>query len=275
MQKRCIADSAPGARRNPWLRRYHSTDALAELICFPHAGGAAGYWRPLSDAVQPFADLRAVQYPGRQDRYREPAVRDLHRLADLIAAQLTAGPPPAGPRVLLGHSMGASLAHEVALRLSRVPGQGPAGLVVSGRRAPSRLGAWKRPESDEALVARVRALGGTDPAVLADPGLLEVILPALRADYEAVAAYVPGDGVLACPVVALTGDEDAEAPVEDVAPWAERTRGSFALRVLPGGHFFLDAHVPAVAGAALALCGVAPAGGGAGGAAVTGGAERT
>ncbi|MGZ2360991.1 alpha/beta fold hydrolase [Streptomyces sp. 372A] len=241
-----------GARPETWLRRYHATDARAELVCFPHAGGAAGFWRPLSDAVRHALDVRAVQYPGRQDRYREEPVEDLHRLADLIAEALAAGPEPAGPRVLLGHSMGASLAHEVALRLSGVPGHGATALIVSGRRAPSRLGSG-RPQSDEALLARIRDLGGTDPAVLASPELLDVILPALRADYAAVAGYVPGGGLLACPVVALTGDSDPEVTPQDTGPWRETTTGPFAMRVLAGGHFFLNDHLPAVAELAVSL----------------------
>ncbi|MEU5824633.1 alpha/beta fold hydrolase [Streptomyces sp. NPDC047803] len=243
--------------QDAWLRRYHPTDARAELVCFPHAGGAAGFWRPLSAAVNASLDVRAVQYPGRQDRYREPPVRDLHRLADLVAEALASGPPPAGPRIFIGHSMGASLAHEVALRLSGR--HGPAALIVSGRRAPSRLGAGERLETDEAVIARVRALGGTDPAVLADPDLLEVILPALRADYAAVAGYVPGGGLLSCRVVAVTGDSDPEAPPEDVRAWREHTTGPFELRVLPGGHFSLNDHIPALAELAVALSSEAPA----------------
>ncbi|MEW1891684.1 MULTISPECIES: alpha/beta fold hydrolase [unclassified Streptomyces] len=246
------AGRGAGARPETWLRRYHPTGARAELVCFPHAGGAAGFWRPLSDAVRQALDVRAVQYPGRQDRYREEPLDDLHRLADLIAEALAAGPAPAGPRVFLGHSMGASLAHEVALRLSGVPGQGATALIVSGRRAPSRLGSGG-PETDEALLARVRGLGGTDPAVLANPELLDVILPALRADYAAVAGYVPGGGLLSCPVVALTGDGDPEVAPDDVGPWRETTTGAFAMRILPGGHFFLNDHLPAVAELAVSL----------------------
>ncbi|MGW0940202.1 thioesterase II family protein [Streptomyces sp. NPDC002666] len=248
-------------RQDTWLRRYHDTDAPAELICFPHAGGSAGYWHALSATARPALGVRAVQYPGRQDRYREPAVRDLHRLADLIAAALGDGPPPAGPRIFLGHSMGASLAHEVALRLAGAPDLGPAALLVSGRRAPSRAVAGaERLDTDAALLAKVRALGGTVPAVLDDPDLLDLVLPALRGDYAALAAYVPSAGaVLACPVVALTGDSDPEAPVADVRAWRDHTTGPFELRVFPGGHFFLADHLPAVADLAAALSAAAPA----------------
>ncbi|MFJ3088808.1 thioesterase II family protein [Streptomyces sp. NPDC086838] len=261
MHKQEIEEAGRGAGVSPetWLRRYHATTAHAELVCFPHAGGAAGFWRPLADAVGDALDVRAVQYPGRLDRFREAPLDDLHRLADLVAEALAAGPAPAGPRVLLGHSMGASLAREVALRLSDVPGHGAAALIASGRRAPSRPGSgW--PETDEALLARVRELGGTDPAVLADPELLDVILPALRADYAAVARYVPGGGLLSCPVVALTGDADPEVTAEDVAPWRETTTGPFAMRVLPGGHFFLNDHLPTVAELAVSLSAAAERG---------------
>ncbi|THA76896.1 thioesterase [Streptomyces sp. A0642] len=242
-------------RQDTWLRRYHGTDAPAELICFPHAGGSAGYWHALSAAALPALSVRAVQYPGRQDRYREPAVRDLHRLADLIAEAVGDGPPPAGPRIFLGHSMGASLAHEVALRLARAPDHRPAALLVSGRRAPSRAVAGsERLDTDTALLAKVRSLGGTAPAVLDDPELLELVLPALRGDYAALSAYVPSAGVpLACPVVALTGDSDPEAPVADVRAWRDHTTGPFELRVFPGGHFFLGDHLPAVAELAAAV----------------------
>ncbi|GAA2278113.1 oleoyl-ACP hydrolase [Streptomyces ruber] len=236
--------------RNVWFRRLlrsvqggAGAEAPCELICFPHAGGSSTYWRGLALELAPAADVLAVQYPGRLDRLREAPVEDLHVLADLVVEVL--GPPGDRPRVLLGHSMGASLAYEVAVRLARQPGGEPRLLVVSGRRAPSAVRSrgedW--PRTDEELVARVRKLGGTDAQLLGDPELLELILPALRGDYRAIASYRDTPGrPLSCPVVALAGDRDPEVPVETVEAWRNHTSGDFRMHVFEGGHFFLNEH---------------------------------
>ncbi|WP_200307598.1 thioesterase II family protein [Streptomyces adelaidensis] len=218
-------------------------DADCELVCFPHAGGSAVYWRPLAMQLAPAVDVLAVQYPGRLDRLGEAPVEDLHLLADLIVEAL--GPPGDRPRALLGHSMGASLAYEVAVRLARLPGGEPDLLVLSGRRAPAvaRRRAEDWPRGDAELIGRMRGLGGTDAALLDDPELLDLILPALRGDYRALASYEDTQGrPLSCPVVVLTGDRDPEAAVEDVMAWREQTSGDFRTRVFEGGHFFLNDH---------------------------------
>ncbi|MEK8174194.1 thioesterase domain-containing protein [Streptomyces sp. M19] len=61
-----------------------------------------------------------MQYPGRQDRWREPPIEDLHLMADRIADALDAS-AVGRRRAFFGHSMGAVLAYEVALRLGPGP----------------------------------------------------------------------------------------------------------------------------------------------------------
>ncbi|MFF9347079.1 thioesterase II family protein [Streptomyces sp. NPDC014734] len=222
-------------------RAYTGADADCELVCFPHAGGSAGYWRGLALDLAPDVDVLAVQYPGRLDRLNEAPVEDLHLLADLVAEVL--GPPGNRPRALLGHSMGASLAYEVAVRLARLPGGEPQLLVLSGRRAPSAAHRRQRfrPRDDAELVDRMRGLGGTQAVLLDDPEMLELILPVLRGDYRALETYEDTAGrLLTCPVVALTGDRDPEAPVEDIQGWRDHTSGDFRTHVFGGGHFYLN-----------------------------------
>ncbi|MFF0885079.1 thioesterase II family protein [Streptomyces sp. NPDC003456] len=224
---------------SPWFRNYRpAPDAPVRLVCLPHAGGSASFYFPVARALSPRVEVLAVQYPGRQDRRTEPAVADLHTLADRIAGAL--GPCTDRPYALFGHSMGAVLGFEVARRLEAA-GNGPAELFVSGRRAPGvdRTDEW-HPESDEEVVAEIRKLNGTGDALLDDAETLQMILPALRSDYRAVRGYRYRPGpALDCPVTAFTGDRDPRAGVDEVAAWANHTRSGFALRVLPGGHFFL------------------------------------
>ncbi|MEH1123249.1 thioesterase II family protein [Micromonospora sp. CPCC 206061] len=231
-----------------WLIRFRPRpDAALRLVCFPHAGGSAAFFRPWLELVPPEVELVAVQYPGRLDRLGEPCVTDMDQMSRRILAALAATPGAAV--ALFGHSMGSVIAYEVARRLCAAPGGPPlARLMVSGRPGPAYHSGrtWHR-AGDGALADELRRLGGTDEPALAHPELRGLVLSVLRNDYRLVETYRHRPGPpLSCPVTVLGGDDDPEAPVADLGGWAATTTGPVATRLFPGGHFYLVPHRPAV-----------------------------
>ena len=234
-------------RPNRWFRRYRPRQtALCRLIWFPHAGGSASFYRAWADDFPPDIELLVVQYPGREERISEPAIDDMAVLTAHVARALE--PELDRPVALFGHSMGASVAFEVAAALERRHPLSVRRLFVSARPAPScDAGGVVHLADDEGLLDHVDALGGTDSGLLREPELRRLILPVLRNDYRLIETYRPDHRqVLDAPVVAFAGDRDPQVTPDQLRRWRESTRGDFRMHVFTGDHFYLTHRRPAV-----------------------------
>ncbi|HKS44196.1 MAG TPA: alpha/beta fold hydrolase [Amycolatopsis sp.] len=232
------------ARFKRWISVFHpAPDSPVRLVCLPHAGGSASFFFPVSKALAPAVEVLSVQYPGRQARRHEPVIDDMSEFADEVFESLRQLDDR--PLALFGHSMGAVIAYEVALRMRRENLPSPVRLFASGRRAPSRHREDKvHLGSDQEIVAELRTLAGPgQAALLADPEILRMYLPAIRSDYRAVENYRHDpEASLDCPVTVLTGDADPRVSMDEARAWAEHTTGPTDVEVFTGGHFFLVDH---------------------------------
>ncbi|GAB4585381.1 thioesterase II family protein [Nocardia sp. IFM 10818] len=232
-----------------WIRRTHPVPTPTHrLVCFPHAGGSASYFFPMSAALSGsgLVEVLAVQYPGRQDRRLDPCIDDIGALAEQIYAALK--PWTDLPLAFFGHSMGAIVAFEVARRFEERDGIVLAMLFASGRRAPSRHRDENvHAQDDNAIVAELRSLSGTNRTLLGDEEVLRMILPAIRSDYRAIETYRCAPEVtVRSPITVLVGDRDAKTTVDEARDWARHTTARCETRVFSGGHFFLTDHRTAV-----------------------------
>ncbi len=221
--------------------------ARLRLFCFPYAGGSASLYRTWAEDLPPDVEVCPVQLPGRESRFREPCYTRLmplvHTLGEVLWPYLTL------PYAFLGHSMGALISFELTRTLRRRGGPLPLHLFLSAHRAP------QLPDRQPPIhhlptplfLEELRQLNGIPSEVLENAELMELMLPLLRADFAVAETYeYREDSPLPCPITAFGGLEDDEVNEEEVAGWREQTTSTFTMHMLPGDHFFLFKHRPAL-----------------------------
>jgi medium-chain acyl-[acyl-carrier-protein] hydrolase len=221
---------------------HRNPGARLRLCSFPFAGGGArGFvpWlRELPADVRSQVELWAAALPGRESRLTEPPFTDIAPLIDELEPAVASSLEP--PYAFFGHSMGALVAYELAHRLAA---PGPVHLVASAHRAP-HLPDRHEPVHDlpdDAVLAKLRNLGGTPDEVLQNTDLRSMLLPVLRADITACETYVYVEREpLACSITAFGGNDDREVTRDELAAWEQHTREPFVIRMFPGGHLFVE-----------------------------------
>jgi surfactin synthase thioesterase subunit len=219
------------------------------LFCLPYAGAGAAMYRGWKSRLPSWIELIPLHLPGRGVRYNLPAMHNWAQLIGLLMQDVQ--PYLARPFAIFGHSMGALIGIELAYAIRARHQRTPVWFGASGSKAPSRrerdLKWLDCPE--ETLLDELRSLHGTPPELLENRELLEMLLPALRADFYLCGSYHPQRREpLDCPLLALggTGDDDVSPPQENLAAWSLETSGPCRVEMLDGDHFFIHTHQDAV-----------------------------
>lgn len=238
-----------------WVRCPRPSDrAWARLFCLPFGGGGAAIFREWPRDLWPEIEVWHVQLPGREARHREPLLTRMDALVEPLAEAML--PALDRPYAIFGHSMGALVGFELARLLRRTGAPHPIQLFSSARRAPHvsdpRPPLHALPDDD--LVAQLtQRYNGMPRAVLESPELLRMFVPVIRADLMLTETYVyTPEEPLVCPISAFGGLDDGAVTRDDLAAWGDQTRTSFTLRMLPGGHFFLQTLRPRLLSAIVA-----------------------
>jgi medium-chain acyl-[acyl-carrier-protein] hydrolase len=222
----------PNLGRNP--------SARLRLFCFPYAGGNAAMFRKWQSRFPRDIEVCPVELPGHGRRLGEPAFTSVRLMLDALMNVISRRLDK--PFALYGHSMGATIAFELARELLIERDLSPTHLFVSARRAPqipnSDPPTHNLPETD--FIEELRRLEGTPPEVFQSEELLGLMMPLLRSDFELVETYNYISGrPLSCPITAMGGIDDKDVTREQLQAWCEVSSGKFLLRMFAGNHFFV------------------------------------
>ncbi|MDZ4267629.1 MAG: thioesterase domain-containing protein [Mycobacterium sp.] len=239
----------------PWIKRFPGEQATvrggggghAATILFPHAGGAAAAYRGFALALAARGvDTYIVQYPQRGERLADPAPETIGGLAAEILG--AADWARLGPLRLFGHCMGALVGFEFT-RLAEHHGITVRELWASASQAPCTVaGSRPAPTTDREMLADIVELGGTDASLLDDEDFLDLLLPAVRADYRAFNRYSCDRTVrISADIHTVGGRDDHRVELDLLRQWESHTGAAFTFTLFDGGHFYVDDHLDEVA----------------------------
>ena len=270
------------------------------LYCFPHAGGSPSSFRDWEHHLQQRmcskVSVRVLSLPGRGGRFQETPWDDWG-LPDDDAGGNEDGTPPTNdgyrgkfitvltqaflmdwdgmtPYAFFGHSFGTLLAYELILQLRRLNVRPlPLLNVVSAHRAPGISPelcgipqTHTLPRSE--FVDMIRAWGLVPEEALNDEDLVDIMIPALRADLRLDETHIPAPPTavgasqsnseksaanykpMSVPTVLYGGKRDQTVPSDQLMAWREFASASSAeakeVVWFEGDHFYTVSHLSEV-----------------------------
>lgn len=219
-------------------------EARTRLFCFPYAGGTVAQFRDWPQLIGSEIEVWIAYLPGRGTRMQEPAYK---RIRPLIAELKTAIEPLCQqPFAFFGHSFGARLAFELTNSLRDAGLAVPRHLFLSACPAPQLSPRTQRLHTlpRDQLLAELRKRGGVPTDVLAQPVLLDALLPALRSDLAVLeTAVYQSQQPLDIPITTFGGTADLVVQAAELDAWRIHAKSDFRVQMFVGDHFFLGTAV--------------------------------
>lgn len=230
------------AAETPWFLCFNSQSrGQMRLFGFPHAAGSPALFSRWPGLLPPEVQVWGASLPGRGNRLREPPCERLSALVEGMGQAIV--PLLDRPFAFYGHSMGTLVGFELARWLRRRGHPQPAHLFASSRAAPHlpyrRKPLHQLPEAE--LLEELGRFNGTPKAILDNRELMQLLLPAIRADFAVLETYeYAPEPPFKFPITVFGSFEDSEITPDDLGAWREHTERNFVVRMLPGDHFFIE-----------------------------------
>lgn len=226
---------------NPWLLRFsRSSSPSLRLFCFPFAGSSASVFRSWVDKLPEEVEVLGIQLPGRENRLREPCMRDMDEIVEKLELEIDFCLDP--PFVFFGHSLGSLIAYELLRRLESSGRHRAELFFASGGPAPHTCLSPAEPRrlSQDQILRDLRKISQAHSSLLDDPEVLALMLPMLQADFEIYANYRYRETApLHSPIVAIRGVTDAYITHQSQLEWKRHTDRRFTFHTVPGPHLFM------------------------------------
>lgn len=211
-----------------------------QLFLLHFAGGNQYSFQFLIPLLESQFECIPLELPGRGQRMKEPFVNSMDAASDDYFKQIRAKRNKQ-PFFIYGHSMGALLGFQVAVKLESI-GEPIASLVVSGNAGP---GVGRRKErsnmSDTDFKAELKIMGGIQDELLNNRELFEFFSPILRQDFKIVESDNGSNkSRVICDIHAMMGDDEPD--VQQISNWDMLTKGNFTSATYTGNHFFIHNH---------------------------------
>ncbi|HEX8767644.1 MAG TPA: alpha/beta fold hydrolase, partial [Jatrophihabitans sp.] len=199
----------------------------------------ASFFQPWQEVLGDQLRIVALDLPGREKRFAEELCTSVPEAVEDLLPRAVAAAGQRRELALFGHCLGGVIAYELAERLADA-GVTVRQLLLSGAPAPT-VPRERRATglADQEFLARLEELAGFTHPALADPDMVELLLPILRADQEMYetyhrAAVEPRD----LPITTLRGAGDSLISAEDVAGWQLASTRPLRQLEFDGGHMY-------------------------------------
>lgn len=214
---------------------------MINLFCFPYAGGSAYVFASWKKYLSKNINLKLIELAGRGIRIKEPLYTSMDEVTDDLYHKIK---NDIGDRfAFFGHSMGALIAYELAVKFIKENKRIPEHLFLSGRGFPTiKKNDFIHELPEEEFKNTLINLEGTPKEVFQNEELTKIFLPIIRSDYKLVERYIPKENMsqsVNTRVSILNGTNDIFTN-EELQNWATITNKKCLIKHFESDHFFIN-----------------------------------
>lgn len=237
-----------------WFLKTKTSDDPVQLrvYLFPPAGSDVSIYSRWEYNLPSSIEVCKLKLPGRGMRISDDLMSDCHEIADIVAELIDSCTDV--PFVIFGHSMGALITYETAVRLTERNNKLLKQIFVSAMKSPDTVsdeGCFNEENDNSALmmhklndhdlIEKLKIIGNIPDEIAQNEDYLDIIIPIFRNDlYLCDTYHLDNMEILDIPINVYGGTFDSVADAEQLEKWKAFSSEKVRITLFSGDHFYFE-----------------------------------